>query len=99
MTARLYDWLTTWASARQRYESILATDPKYVPALIGLAQVEVASKNEKAAAGWFEKARNADPGGLLPRLYLSNYYLKTGDLAAASAEATEVTRLYPDNPE
>jgi putative PEP-CTERM system TPR-repeat lipoprotein len=87
------------ASARKRYESILAADAKYVPALIGLAQVEVASKNEKSAADWFEKARDAEPGALLPRLYLGNYYLKSGDLAAASAEATEVTRLFPDNPD
>lgn len=87
------------ASARKRYESILAIDPKYAPAMIGLGQVEFASKNEKGASTWFEKARDASPDALLPRLYLGNYYLQVKDLSAASAEATEANRLYPDNPD
>lgn len=87
------------ASARKRYETILGTDPKYAPAMIGLAQIEVAAKNDKGAATWFEKARDADPKALLPRLYLGSYYLQTKDLAAATAEANEANRLFPDNPE
>ncbi|MDP0953421.1 hypothetical protein Q6283_29515, partial [Klebsiella pneumoniae] len=69
-------------SARKSYEAALAIDPVFVPAVEGLASLDIREKNISAARGLFEAVLKIDPNNLQSLLELAR--LKTAEGAAKS---------------
>ena len=86
-------------SARKRYQTVLEKDPKFVVAMLGMAQLEAGSGNESQSLVWLEKAKSASPDALGPRLNIAAHYLRTRNYAKALAELTEAQRSHPEDPE
>jgi putative PEP-CTERM system TPR-repeat lipoprotein len=87
------------ASARTRYQTVLAKDANNVAAMVGMAKVEAIDRHEKEEIAWLEKAKAADATAIVPRLFLGRSYLRTGQYAKALAEANEAATSQPNNPE
>ncbi len=85
--------------ARNRYKAMLATNPKNVGAMIGLASIDRATGNVKGYAAWLETARTEDSEALAPRLLLIRHYLLTGNPTRALDIATEASTIEPKHPD
>src|SRR4030095_754131 len=88
-----------FASARKRYQAILAKEPQNITAMMGMAQVEANSDNEKEALSWLTKAKATAPQAVAPRVYLATYYLRTRQFQKAFAELYDAQRYEPNNPQ
>lgn len=85
-------------AARERYESVLAKDNKNLGALVGLAQLALLEKNDKAYSDWLVKAVAAKPESLEPRALLVDFFLKQQRPQDALRLATEAQTTNPGNP-
>lgn len=86
--------------ARQRYETVLAKDPKNVPAMLSLAQLKArtgASLDDVASL--LKKAVAADSSNPAPRFALMSLYLNAKDKDKARATTEEALAAFPENPE
>jgi putative PEP-CTERM system TPR-repeat lipoprotein len=86
-------------AARQRYQSILAKDKNNSVAMMGLADVAEATRDEAEYIAWLKKAAQTDPAALKPRLLLANYYLSRNDIQQALAVAREAQFANPYDPQ
>lgn len=96
-------------SARQRYEAILAKDPKHMQALMGLAALRVRASNPPGAnpssgadaetVALISKAIAANPTEMTPHIALINYYLNSNDAKSGARMAQEAVAAFPDRPE
>lgn len=82
-------------AARERLQSVLAKDKTNVQALMGLAGVAMATAQEPEYVAWLEKAAQAGPSEVAPRLLLANYYLQKNDVRKALAIAREAQAANP----
>jgi putative PEP-CTERM system TPR-repeat lipoprotein len=84
-------------AARQRFQSILAKDTANVQAMMGLAALAAATAQESEYVTWLEKAAQAGPSDVRPRVLLAEYYLKKNDLPKALALAREAENANPND--
>jgi putative PEP-CTERM system TPR-repeat lipoprotein len=84
-------------AARQRFQTILAKDTKNVQAMMGLATVGAATAQESEYVAWLEKAAQAGPSEVGPRVLLGHYYLRKNDFQKALAVAREAQTADPNN--
>ena len=86
--------------ARQRYETVLAKDPKNVPAMLSLAQLKArtgASLDDVSSL--IKKAITADPSNPAPRYALISLLIGSKDKDKARAATEEALAAFPENPE
>lgn len=86
--------------ARQRYEAVIAKDPKNVPAMLSLAQLKArtgASLDDVASL--LKKAVAADINNSTSRFALISFYLSSKDKDKARAATEEALAVFPENPE
>jgi putative PEP-CTERM system TPR-repeat lipoprotein len=84
-------------AARQRFQAILAKDKTNVLAMMGLAGVAAATGQESEYVTWLEKAAQAAPSAIRPRVLLANYYLKKNDVQRALTLAREAQIANPSD--
>ena len=84
-------------AARQRLQTVLAKDPKNVEIMMGLAGIASATGQEPEYVAWLEKAAQAQPSEVGPRVFLANYYLQKNDIRKALAIAREAQTANPNN--
>lgn len=86
--------------ARQRFEAVLASDPKNIGALLALADLKnnTGGKPEEVQ-GYLVKAVDANPAELGPRLALIEFHMRNKDLKKALSSAQESLAALPDKPE
>ena len=84
-------------AARQRFQSILTKDKANVQAMMGLAAIAAATAQESEYVTWLEKAAQAGPSDVRPRVFLAEYYLKKNDLPKALAIAREAENAHPND--
>ena len=86
--------------ARRRFETVLAADPKNVPAHLAIAEMITASGGKAdEAQGWVTKAVSANPNDIVARLALVESHLRAKDAKKAVAAAQEALTAIPDRPE
>lgn len=86
--------------ARKRFESLLAKNPKSGQALLALAELAVArSAGKDEVAALLNKAVEANPSDLPPRLLLINLYLGAKDNKQALTVAQTAVGAMPNSPE
>jgi len=86
-------------AARKRFEAVLEKDKSNVRAMMALADLAAAQKQEKDYLGWLEKAAKADPKAIPPRAGLVRYHLAKKDNGKALSVAREAVNANPDSPE
>jgi putative PEP-CTERM system TPR-repeat lipoprotein len=87
-------------AARQRLETVLAKDPKNVPALLGLAELKRrAGGSPQEVAALVQKAVAAQPTEPAPRIALIRYYAEIKDFKSAMAAAQEAVAALPNRTE
>ncbi|RDE24790.1 PEP-CTERM system TPR-repeat protein PrsT [Motiliproteus coralliicola] len=87
------------AAAKERYLSILERDKKNIAAMVGLAELAQQAGQESEYLEWLQRAAEANPATLTPRVYLANYHLEKGESDKALALARNLVDARPDNPE
>lgn len=88
------------ADAKKRFDDLLAKNPKQAQALLALAELSAlqgASKEE--VAGLLNKAIDANPTEMPPRLLLIELHLRTSDNKLALAAAQSAVSAVPASPE
>lgn len=86
-------------SAKKRFETIVASDPKNVPALLALADLHARTGSPVAdVAVLINKAITANPTDPGARLALINLHLANKDPKKAAAVAQDATAVIRDNP-
>ncbi|HEY2986144.1 MAG TPA: XrtA/PEP-CTERM system TPR-repeat protein PrsT [Candidatus Binatia bacterium] len=86
-------------AARRRLQGVLDKDKNNVQAMIALAGVAAAARQDAEYVSWLERAAKADPSAVRPRLLLTNYYLKKNDLRKALEMAAAAQSADPKNPQ
>lgn len=84
--------------ARARYKEILARDPKHIAAMASLSELSLAAKNNDDAIAWLQRAGDANPTAIMPRMRLIGLYGRFGQFKKALAVAQELERNVPNNP-
>ena len=82
-------------AARQRFQTILAKDKANAQAMMGLAEVATATGQESEFVAWLQKACDAAPSAVQPRLLLARYYLQKNDVRRASTMAQDALTVSP----
>ena len=86
--------------ARKRFENLLATNPKNSQALLGLAELAGArGASTEEVAGLVNKAIQANPAEVAPRLVLIELYLGARDSKQAMAAAQNAVTALPNSAE
>lgn len=86
--------------ARQRFEAVLAKDPKNIQAMLALAELRAqAGANTDEVASLINKAIAAAPSEPAPRLALVGLYLRAKDNKKALTAIQEAMAAAPDRPE
>lgn len=86
-------------AARGRLQGVLDKDKNNVQAMIGLAAVAAAARQDAEYVSWLERAAKADTSAVRPRALLANYYLKKNDLRKAQEMAAAAQSADPNNPQ
>ena len=84
-------------AARRRFQGILAKDKTNAQAMMGLAGLAAATAHETEYVAWLEKAAEAGPSLVRPRILLADYYLRKNDAQKALTMAQEALTANPDN--
>ncbi len=84
--------------AEARYKDILKHDPGYTSAMLGLARLAERDGREQDMVDWLERAREADPKAIRPRVVLVNYFLKHQEPLKGVTVARELVTANPNNP-
>lgn len=86
--------------ARQRFEAVLAKDPKNVPALMAIAELRMRSgAKPDEVSGILAKAIAAAPDDPAPRIALITLYMQQKDNNKAIATTRDAIAALPDKPE
>ena len=86
-------------AARKRLLNVLDKDKNNIGAMLALADIAAAEKQEKDYLDWVEKAAKADPKALEPKARQINYLLSKKEPQKALALAREVQSANGDNPQ
>lgn len=86
-------------SARSRYLTVLASEPKNIFAMIGLARIDFSRRKNDDGIQWLERAKGVSPDALAPRLLLASQLLRTQNSLKALAEMIDAYRSHPNNPD
>jgi len=84
--------------ARERLDELVRHNGNDVSAMLALAQLADAENDREQAVEWLEKARVADSEAMAPRLVLSRYYSRMGELDRAREIVREVVAIDSRNP-
>jgi putative PEP-CTERM system TPR-repeat lipoprotein len=84
--------------AQELYQRVLALSPTHVDALLGLATLAHRNSRFAESVSYLERARDAVPRQLAPRIALVSRYLANNALGAARREADATLVLAPDDP-
>jgi putative PEP-CTERM system TPR-repeat lipoprotein len=84
-------------AARKRFQRILASDKTNAQAMMGLAGIAAATKQETEYVGWLQKAAEAEPSAVRPRVLLANYYLQKNDMQKAMTIARQTQSGNPND--
>jgi putative PEP-CTERM system TPR-repeat lipoprotein len=85
--------------ARQRYESILARDPKSYRAMLGIADLRLRARAPTSEiTNLLTNAVRAAPTETLPRVKLVDHLLANGDIKGARTAAQEAAAALPARP-
>ena len=84
--------------ARERLDRLVRQNGSDVSAMLALAQLADAENDREQAVEWLEKARLADGKAMAPRLVLTHYYSRMGELDRAREIAREVVAIDSRNP-
>ena len=84
-------------AARKRFESILAHDKDNVKAMLALADLAAAEKNDKDYVSWIEKAIKADPNAVHTYVPLVRYYLAKKENNRALSLAKQAANANPED--
>lgn len=86
--------------ARNRFDAVLAADPKNIQATLALAEIRANNGGTPdEVAGLINKAATANPTEIAPRLALIQYWLQQKDTKKALAAANDAVAALPDKPE
>ena len=83
--------------ARQRFTAILAKEPANAGAMVGLAGIERALGHDAEYVSWLEKATQADPAMVGPRILLARHYAQTRQFEKALSIAHDLRDNNPRN--
>jgi putative PEP-CTERM system TPR-repeat lipoprotein len=83
--------------ARTRYKEILDRDPKHMGAMAALSEMALAEKNSADAISWLQRAAEANPTAVMPRMRLIGLYGRLRQFNKALAVAQELDRNVPNN--
>lgn len=86
-------------AARKRFQNVLGKDKNNIFAMLALADLAAAEKQEKEYLEWVEKAAKTDPKALEPRTRQVGYYLGKKEFQKALALAHEVLSANGENPQ
>jgi putative PEP-CTERM system TPR-repeat lipoprotein len=84
-------------AAEARYKNVLAQDSDNLLALLALANLARAQKNEPAFLDLLARAVKAHPTAPQARLALAQHYLEKNDTQKALSEARQALTTHPDN--
>jgi putative PEP-CTERM system TPR-repeat lipoprotein len=84
-------------AARKRFDPFLQQEQAKVSAMLALADLAAAEKNEKDYVDWLEKAAKADPKAMQPRTLLVRHYLNNKETQKALNLARETANANPDS--
>lgn len=85
-------------AARDRFDKVLAADPKNILAMMANAQLALLARQEDKYLEWLNKAARTDDKALRPRVQIALYYLGKRDNAKALAAARDAIAAQPDSP-
>jgi len=85
-------------AARDRFLGILAKDGSNVDAMIALARLAAAGRDEAGYVQWLRKAADASPKALQARALLAEHHLAKGNPQQALVVANEAYTANRDNP-
>lgn len=85
------------AAARARFTRLLEADRNNLRAMMALAEIAAATKQEKDYVSWLEKAAKAHPQALAPASTLVRYHLIKKQPRKALALAGELVSAQPDD--
>ena len=85
-------------AAKARFDSILARDTENLSALNALAQLALSQGETEEAIEWLERAGNAHPNAVPPRIRLVNLFIRMRRADRALAVARELDSIAHDNP-
>ncbi|HYM32607.1 MAG TPA: XrtA/PEP-CTERM system TPR-repeat protein PrsT [Candidatus Cybelea sp.] len=86
-------------AAAQRYQAILAKDPKSLDAMMSMADLGRRQAKPDEVVSWLTKAADSNPGVVLPRLALVNFFLERRDTAKALSTARDLNQAVSNNPD
>lgn len=83
--------------ARRRFERVLSHSPRNTEAMLALAGIAYATRDDTAQLAWLNKAVAADPKAIRPRLALGEFFLAAGENNRALTLASELRQAHPDS--
>ena len=87
------------AGARRQFEQALAKDPRYVPAIQGMATIELAENRPVAARARFERLLADDPQNVSAMIALAEWMARTGAPTEQSLELlNRAVKTRPNDP-
>ncbi len=85
-------------AAKKRFDSVLASDPKNVNALVAIAGLQArAGGSKEEVAGLLASAVKLNPGEIAPRLLLVDHYLAKKDFEPALLTAQDAVVALPES--
>ncbi len=97
LRAQVYRAQGKEAQERAAYEDALRRDPKYLPAAVQLARIDLQNKQPQAAAARLEAVVKADPGNAVSRLAWLQLRQQAGE--AEEAIEKELRKLIGEQPQ
>jgi putative PEP-CTERM system TPR-repeat lipoprotein len=85
-------------TARGYYQEVLKVHENYLPALLNLALIDGLTKNEKSMVENLQKAIEAHPKAVKPRLILARHYLTRGKPEKSSLLVSELDEKQKESP-
>jgi putative PEP-CTERM system TPR-repeat lipoprotein len=96
--AQLYRTQNKFAEARRELQLVLESDRNNVRTMLALADIAAGQNRSDEQVQWLRRAVTAEPRNIVPRVQLTNAFLRMNDRAKALEEATTLDRDFPNNP-
>ncbi|MBM3525750.1 MAG: PEP-CTERM system TPR-repeat protein PrsT, partial [Alphaproteobacteria bacterium] len=84
-------------AAKAHYDAILRQSEKHIGAMMALADIAVRQRRNDESVSWLQKAVDADPKSVMPRLRLIGHYSRLGDMQRAVTVARQLDQTFPNN--
>ena len=81
--------------ARMHFQEAVKLEPRYIPAKLALAELQMAHGENAPAVQTAEEIIKADPTNLLAHLLRSNGLMRMGEIQKAREEVTTTLKMYP----